>query len=124
MWLTPRTGARVAKYEKTFEGDLDEFLAAFHASIVDQSATASITDSSDVMVGGTRVAVRVYERYSSFGGNRVSLNLTTAACEGWVFASAITSGGSRAMFFKIDTVGEESFLEAAIVAIRTSTGEL
>jgi hypothetical protein len=53
----------------------------------------------------------------------VSLNLTAAECEGWVFASAITSGGSQAMFFKINTAGEESFLEAAIVAIQTATGE-
>lgn len=113
----------MAKYEKTFEGDLDEFLAAVDASIVDQSVTASITDSSDVMVGTTRVAVRVYERYSSFGGNRVSLNLTAGACDGWIFVSAISSGGSQAMFFKINTVGEESFLEAAIVAIQTATGE-
>jgi len=113
----------MAKYEKTFEGDLDTFLAAVDASIVDQSATASIVDSSDVMVGATRVAVRVYERYSSFGGNRVSLNLTTGACDGWIFVSAITSGGSQAMFFKINTLGEESFLEAAIVAIQTATGE-
>lgn len=112
----------MAKYEKTFEGDLDQFLVAVDASVVDQSATASIVDSSDVMVGATRVAVRVYERYSSFGGNRVSLNLTTAACDGWVFASAITSGGSRAMFLKVNTAGEESFLEAAIVAIDAAAG--
>ena len=113
----------MAKYEKTFEGDLDQFLSAVGASIVDQSATASVIDSSDVMVGATRVAVRVYERYSSFGGNRVSLNLTAAACEGWVFVNAIASGGSQAMFFKINTAGEESFLDAAIVAIQTATGE-
>jgi hypothetical protein len=113
----------VAKYEKTFEGELDQFLLAVDASIVDQSATASVVDSSDVMVGATRVAVRVYERYSGFGGNRVSLNLTAAASEGWVFASAITSGGSQAMFFKINTAGEDSFLEAAIVAIQTAAGE-
>jgi hypothetical protein len=123
MWLTPWIGARVAKYEKSFEGDLDQFLPAVDASIVDQSATASIVDSSDVMVGATRVAVRVYERYSSFGGNRVSLNLTAAACQGWVFVSAITSGGSQAMFLKINTAGEESFLDAAIVAIQTAMGE-
>jgi hypothetical protein len=36
---------------------------------------------------------------------------------------AITSGGSQAMFFKINTAGEESFLDAAIVAIQTATGE-
>ena len=113
----------MAKYEKTFEGDLDPFLAAVDASLKDQSVTATIIDSSDVMVGATRVAVRVYERYSSFGGNRVSLNLTAAACEGWVFASAITSGGSQSMFFKVNTAGEESFLEAAIVAIQTTTGK-
>ena len=45
------------------------------------------------------------------GGNRVSLNLTLAGEESQLFLSAITSGGSQAMLFKVNTLGEEAFLD-------------
>ena len=46
------------------------------------------------------------------GGNRVSMNVTLfQAGNGPVKVCAITSGGSQAMFFKVNTWGEESFLE-------------
>ena len=117
MWLTPLDRSPVAKYEKTFEGDLDPFVVAVDASIIDASATANLVDSSDVMVGATQVAVRVYERYSAFGGNRVSLNVSVLAVGEQLSVSAIASGGSTAMFWKVNTVSEESFLQKAINAI-------
>ena len=55
--------------------------------------------------------MRVYERYSLLGGNRVSLTLTLVGEGNRIFISAITSGGSQAMFVKMNTVGEESFLD-------------
>jgi len=45
------------------------------------------------------------------GGNRVSLNVTITGSGEDLFISAITSGGSQAVFFKINTIGEETFLE-------------
>ena len=44
-------------------------------------------------------------------GNRVSLTLTLLSDGNEIHLSGITSGGSQAMFFKINTVGEEAFLE-------------
>ncbi|MDE6724171.1 MAG: hypothetical protein K2J79_01060, partial [Ruminiclostridium sp.] len=58
-----------------------------------------------------RCEVRAYERYSYFGKNRVSLSITLVESNGRIFISAITTGGSQAMFFKVNTIGEESFLE-------------
>ena len=56
--------------------------------------------------------LRVFERYSYFGGNRLSLNLTLfQAGNGPVQLSAITAGGSEAVFFKVNTIGEEAFLD-------------
>lgn len=56
--------------------------------------------------------MRVFERYSYAGGNRVSMNVTLFQSEDdAIHMSAITSGGSQAMFFKINTWGEEAFLE-------------
>ena len=75
------------------------------------SASASFEDGSDWEASGVRCAVRVFERYSWTGGNRVSMNLTLVGSGDELFLSAITSGGSQAMFWKMNTIGEESFLD-------------
>lgn len=112
----------MAKYERSFKGELDPFLAAVEASIVDQSTSAELVDATDVMVGNTRVAVRVWERYGVLASSRVSLSLTVAGCDGWVYASAIGSGGSQALLFKVNTFSEENFLATAVTAIDAAAG--
>ena len=53
----------------------------------------------------------VFERYSAFGGNRVSLSVTLyQEGDGPVQLSAISSGGSQAIFAKVNTFSEEAFL--------------
>lgn len=44
----------------------------------------------------------------------MSLNLTLAGQGNSLFLTAITSGGSQAMFWKLNTMGEESFLDKVI----------
>ena len=102
----------MAKFEKSFQGDFDHALSLLHQAVMDGSTTASLEDRSDFRCGDARCAVRVYERYSYFGGNRVSLSVTLVGRGEELFLSAITSGGSQAMFFKVNTWGEESFLDA------------
>ena len=59
-----------------------------------------------------RCSVRVFERYSFLGSNRVSLSVTLfQGADGITHLSAVTSGGSQAMFFKINTWGEDAFLD-------------
>ena len=58
-----------------------------------------------------RCAVRVYERYSAIGNGRVTMSLTLLEADGQIRLSAITSGGSQAVFFKVNTLGAESFLD-------------
>ena len=101
----------MAKYERRLTGDFDATLAWLDQGILDGSVSASYEDGSDYTDGEFRCAVRVYERYSYAGGNRVSLNLTLVGRGEELFLSAITSGGSQAMFFKINTWGEEAFLD-------------
>ncbi|WP_443733913.1 DUF6054 family protein, partial [[Ruminococcus] lactaris] len=49
------------------------------------------------------------------GSNRVSLSVTLFQNgDEPIQLSAITAGGSQAVFFKINTLGEESFLEKLI----------
>ena len=102
----------MAKLEKVLIGDFNEILRKIEKGILDGSVSASLEDSSDFIGGGSRCSVRVFERYSCMGGNRVSLNVTLFQTEdGTIRMSAITSGGSQAMFFKINTMGEEAFLD-------------
>lgn len=101
----------MAKLQKTVQGSFSEILNTIEQGILSASYTASLEDSSDFSDGNARCSVRVFERYSYAGGNRVSMNVTLFQNEdGPIHISAITSGGSQAMFFKINTWGEESFL--------------
>lgn len=109
----------MAKYEKQLTGDFDGFLDYLEQSILQRSASATFEDGSDWAMGQARVAVRVYERYSMMGGNRVSLNVTLSSQGDQLFLSAITSGGSQAMFFKVNTLGEENFLDQLIEAVES-----
>ena len=101
----------MAKLERSLQGDFDDVLSRLHDGILSGSVSASYEDGSDYAAGDVRCAVRVYERYSWSGGNRVSMSLTLVGEGQNLFLSAITSGGSQAMFFKINTWGEEAFLD-------------
>ena len=101
----------MAKLEKTLNEPFDRVLRRVEEAVM-QSVSATLEDSCDWRTENSRCAVRVYERYSYMGGNRVSMNVTLfQAGKGPVKVCAITSGGSQAMFFKLNTWGEESFLE-------------
>ena len=106
-----KRGKSMAKYEKVVYGDFDSILERLNDAVMSGSTSASYEDGSDFSQGDFRCAVRIYERYSWTGGNRVSMSLTLAGGGGEYFLSAITSGGSQGMFFKMNTMGEEAFLE-------------
>lgn len=101
----------MAKYVRDFKGELSSFIKDLNEAILNGSVSASLEDSSSVSLGDVNCEVRVYERYSWTGGNRVSLNITALAQGENIHVIAITSGGSQAMFMKMNTVGEEAFLE-------------
>ncbi len=101
----------MAMLERDLTGDFDLILARLQETILENSSSASLEDTSDFTVGQTRVAVRMYERYSAFGGNRVALCVTLAGQGEDLHLTAITAGGSQAMFFKLNTLGEEAFLD-------------
>lgn len=101
----------MAKYEKRLKANFNELLNWIHNDITSGSVSASYEDGSDYSFEDMNLAVRVYERYSLAGGNRVSLSITLLGREEELYVSAITSGGSQAVFFKLNTWGEETFLE-------------
>lgn len=112
----------MAKLERNITGDFDHFLEYINKGIISGSISATFEDGSDWQRGEVRVAVRVYERYSWLGGNRVSLSVTIASTGRDLFISAVTSGGSQAMFFKINRFGEGSFLGKLEDLVNSYTG--
>lgn len=101
----------MAKLEKTLTGDFNSILRKIEDGIINGSLSATLEDSSDFYIGDMRCSVRVFERYSYTGGNRVSLNVTLFGNRDTIHLSAIASGGSQALFFKVNTFGEEAFLD-------------
>jgi len=102
----------MAKLERTLSGNFDSLLKKIEDGITNGSMSATLEDSSNFVVGVARCSVRVFERYSFMGGNRVSLSVTLFQGEdNEIKLSAITSGGSQAIFTKVNTIGEETFLD-------------
>ena len=104
----------MAKIERTLKGNFNTILTALHNAVISGSFTATYEDGSDVRLGNIRCVTRVYERYSWLGGNRVSLTLTLVGDGETCHVTVITSGGSQAVFFKINTWGEEAFLDTIV----------
>ena len=59
----------MAKLERTLSQDFDRLLHQIEQKLLQGSFTATLEDSSDFYGEGARCSVRVFERYSYFGGN-------------------------------------------------------
>ena len=101
----------MAIFEKTIQNKkFDQLLWKLENEIPASSWSAELEAGSDFKEGDARCSVRVFERYSVMGGNRLSLALTMFQNgDSPIRLSAITAGGSQAVFFKVNTLGEESF---------------
>lgn len=101
----------MAKLERNLTGDFGRVLAKLTDGVLNASMSATLEDSSEFTVGEVRVAIRMFERYSYMGNNRVAMSMTLVGDGDRLHLTAITAGGSQAMFFKINTWGEEAFLD-------------
>ena len=101
----------MAKLERQLQGDFLGLLHLIEDGIMKGSISASLEEQSNFQTDDVQVAVRVFERYSFIGKNRVSLSVTLIWQNDKLFVSGITSGGSQAVFFKINTFGENAFLD-------------
>ena len=98
----------MAIFEKTIRNqNFDTLLRKLEHAIPDSSWSAELEAGSDFKDGSARCSVRVFERYSMVGGNRLSLTLT-------LFQNGdapIRLSAIEAVFFKVNTLGEDAFLE-------------
>ena len=101
----------MAKWEKQLNGDFDSILQRIEHGILRGSISASLEASSDFRQGTARCSVRVFERFSYMGGNRLSMSVTLFQNDGPICMSAVTAGGSQGVFLKVNTWGEDAFLE-------------
>ena len=104
----------MAKFEIKVRGPLEQFTNYLESNMSSLGATIELEDRSVYSAGDVDVAIYVFERYSYTGSNRVSLNVTCVGYDHDVYITAISSGGSQAVFFKINTWGEGSFLDRFI----------
>ena len=113
----------MAKFECMIPGkyDFDEVLLYFHNHLSNSSFSASFEDGSDYRKENLRVAVRVYERYTLIGENRLSMTVTLASSGEDIFASAITAAGGGGLV-KVWGWGEDSYLEHFINAAKMFEG--
>mgnify|MGYP003175559506 FL=1 len=89
----------MAIFEKTIRNkNFDKLLRKLEQEIPDSSWSADLEAGSDFKEGDARCSVRVFERYSMMGGNRLSLTLTMFQnADSPIRLSAITAGGSQAV---------------------------
>lgn len=107
----------MAKQEWSLRGDAAQLMDYLDNRILHGSMTASMEDSCAYEVNGVRCFLRVYERYSVIGSNRVSLSVMAIQHESNLQLTAISSGGSQAMVLKMNTMGEYAFLEQLADAV-------
>ncbi|MEG1395258.1 MAG: DUF6054 family protein [Clostridia bacterium] len=100
----------MGKIEAHLKVDFDKFVQEIDEAVSAGSMTATMEDQSEIVFDGVRCQTMVYERYAYMGGNRSSLSIVIFGKGDDVYISAIASGGSTGLIFKINTWSENSFL--------------
>ncbi len=104
----------MAKFEIELQGTFNDWVRWLDEDIPQMNVTSKLEEALDRVDETTKIAIRAYERYSAIGNNRLGLTVVLLESGGKLWMSAVTTGGSQAMFFKINTFGEESFINAFI----------
>ncbi len=110
------------KYEIKLNMGFDKVYSYIKNNFKNISESVTIENESKIERNNLKISFLTYERYSYFGGNRVSLTVLVVGDEFRTDIHMVTSGGSRAVFFKINTVGEERFLNLAIKCLNELDG--
>lgn len=107
----------MAKLEATLHGNFSAILNAIDTAVLEGSFTASLEDESHFQSSPGRCTAHRPAVRTALSCNRVSLSVLLLETAHGVRLSAIASGGSQAMFLKLNTFGEEAFLESISEAV-------
>lgn len=107
----------MAQYEAHVSGNYKQIVEFIHKELWQQSTSLSLEEQFSKTVNGKQVEMRVYERYSYLGGNRASLSVLFIETEDGADICGAATGGSNAVFWKINTFGESAFLETLEIAV-------
>ena len=112
----------MARFQATLTGDRKALVAHLDEVILGRSMSADREEAVEQQVGDASMIVLVYERFSALGGNRLSLTVSILAVGTDLAVTMVGAGGSRAVFFKINTAGESSFLRVGRAALESFRG--
>ena len=107
----------MATTTRTVVGQLSEVVPFLEAGILSRSRSASAEAAVDLKTSAGGIAVRGYERFSMMGKSRVGMSVTAIQDGPYVHIAGVSLGGSQAMFFKVNTLGEQNFLNTLDAAI-------
>lgn len=101
-------------YKREVNKDINEVSHKIQEAFANMNLSSSLEDSVKEVVDSKLVELMIFERFSMFGSNRVSLSvmLIGDAYTTKIFMKA--SGGSQGALLKINTFSESSFLNKAI----------
>lgn len=102
---------------RSLTGSADRLAAHLDDAITRGSVSASVENRDERTIGDARMILRTYERFSTIGGNRLTLSVSILAVGNQMEVALTTSGGSQAIFFKINTFGEEAFMTRGLEAL-------
>ena len=106
----------MAKYTNHLKGDFGQIVDFIDLHVRQQSMTISEEESYKTVAGDKRDEQRVYERFSAAGSNRASLSVLFVETEDGADVCGIATGGSQALVFKINTLGEHAFPDTPVKA--------
>lgn len=104
---------------RSLTGSATALAAHLDRAITGGSVSASIESKAELVIGDARMIVRTYERFSFAGGNRATLTVSILAVGDRMEVALSTSGGSQAIFLKINTFGEEAFMQKGLAALNS-----
>ena len=107
---------------RSLVGSADALSTHLDEAITTGSISASIENGDELSIGDARLIVRTYERYSMTGGNRLTLSVGILAVGDRMEVALTTSGGSEAIFIKINRFGEDAFMAKGLEALEAFSG--
>lgn len=95
---------------RAFHSPMRRLVEHLQTQILSKSISASLEHEFFYQHADVEVWQGTFERFSWIGGNRLSAHVVVTGYQGDVHLTVSTAGGSQALFFKINTFGEERFL--------------